>query len=100
MLGNWATGKLRIVRAPTSTMTMEITMETIGRLMKNFDIGSSLLGRAAKRLGVHSRTWAHLLDSFGDNSVSGMQPISNNPLRTDSIPHRDRSNVDFVVPTY
>ena len=39
MLGNWATGKLRIVREPTITMTIEITMATIGRLMKNFDIG-------------------------------------------------------------
>src|ERR1700722_5675640 len=38
MLGNCATGKLRTVREPTNTMTMEITMATMGRLMKNFDM--------------------------------------------------------------
>src|SRR5882762_385158 len=38
MLGNWATDRLNMLIAPTITMTMEITMATMGRLMKNFDI--------------------------------------------------------------
>jgi hypothetical protein len=38
MLGNCATGKLRTVSEPTNTMTMEITMATMGRLMKNLDM--------------------------------------------------------------
>ena len=38
MFGNCATGKFTTVNPPTSTMTMEITMATIGRLMKNFDM--------------------------------------------------------------
>ena len=41
MLGNCAMGKLKIVMAPISTMRMEITIATIGRLMKNFDIGAT-----------------------------------------------------------
>ena len=56
MLGNWATGKLRMVSEPTSTMTMEITMATMGRLMKNFDIGLSIPGfRAQTAWGSLSR---------------------------------------------
>src|SRR3989442_420100 len=38
MLGNWAIGKPVIVTAPTITVTIAITMATIGRLMKNLDI--------------------------------------------------------------
>src|SRR6267378_2640648 len=38
-LGNCAMGSPTIVTSPTMTMIMEITMATIGRLMKNFDMG-------------------------------------------------------------
>jgi hypothetical protein len=38
MLGNNATGSAVIVTAPTITMTIEITIATMGRLMKNFDM--------------------------------------------------------------
>src|SRR6266852_3130680 len=40
--GNCDTGRLTIVIAPTITVRIEITMATIGRLMKNFDIASLL----------------------------------------------------------
>ena len=38
MLGNWDTGKVTIVIAPTMTSKIEITIATIGRFMKNFDM--------------------------------------------------------------
>ena len=38
MLGNCATGRLAMVTAPTITMRMAMTIATMGRLMKNFDI--------------------------------------------------------------
>ncbi len=38
MFGNCATGRLAMVTAPTITIRMAITMATMGRLMKNFDI--------------------------------------------------------------
>jgi hypothetical protein len=41
MLGNWATGSVAIVTAPTITIRIEMTMATIGRLMKNLDTGQS-----------------------------------------------------------
>src|SRR5438552_15804221 len=37
--GNCATGNPTRVTRPTMTMMMEITMATMGRLMKNFDMG-------------------------------------------------------------
>src|SRR5262249_36108579 len=39
ILGNCALGRLRMATAPTMTMTIEITMATMGRSMKNFDMG-------------------------------------------------------------
>src|SRR5271156_188511 len=56
MLGNCATGKLRTVSEPTNTMTMEITMATMGRLMKNFDMDHASL--SIHRSPVH-RSLAH-----------------------------------------
>src|SRR6185436_10001036 len=40
-LGNCATGSPTMVTSPTMTMMIEITMATIGRLMKNFDMSAS-----------------------------------------------------------
>jgi hypothetical protein len=44
MFGNCATGKLRIVNVPTNTNRIEITIATMGRWMKNLDIGLPVLG--------------------------------------------------------
>ena len=38
IFGNCATGRLTIDTAPTITMRIAITIATIGRLMKNFDM--------------------------------------------------------------
>ena len=38
MFGNCATGKLKMLTAPTITVRMAITIATMGRLMKNLDI--------------------------------------------------------------
>src|ERR1700728_433509 len=103
MFGNCATGKLRTVREPTNTMTMEITMATMGRLMKNFDMGhpslsirrSLVLGQ--EWLGIHTHTTAHPLNSFDHDSVSGIEPVSYDPSVINPVAHSDRSNVDFVI---
>src|ERR1700729_364307 len=103
MLGNCATGKLRTVSAPTSTMTMEITMATMGRLMKNFDMGHPSLSirrplvLGQEWLGIHAHTTAHPLNSFNHDSVSGIEPVSDDPSVINPVAHRDRSNVNFVV---
>jgi len=38
MLGNWAIGRLNIATRPMVTIRIEMTIATIGRFMKNFDI--------------------------------------------------------------
>ena len=43
--GYCAMGRVRREMVPRSTMIMEMTMAKIGRLIKNFDMGSSLLRR-------------------------------------------------------
>src|SRR5579863_4257521 len=100
MLGNWATGKVRMVSVPTITKIMEITIATMGRLMKNFDIGLSVLVFRAERLGVHERASAHFLHAFRDDSFSGMQPVRDNPLRAHTVADRYCTNADFVVAPY
>ena len=42
MLGNWAMGSPSIATTPTMTMRMEITMATMGRLIKNLAMGDYL----------------------------------------------------------
>src|SRR6202167_1805298 len=99
MVGNCATGKVSMVRVPTSTMMMAITMATMGRLMKNLDIESVSL-RRGKRLGIHAPPRTHLLHPFGDDSFSRIQPLCDHPLVARRVAHRDRSNAHLVVTIY
>ena len=52
MLGNWETGRPISVTAPTITVTMAITMATMGRLIKNLDIVQLPFAGAATRVGL------------------------------------------------
>src|SRR5580693_4049861 len=97
MLGNCATGKVRMVSVPTITKIMEITIATMGRLMKNFDIGLSVLVFCVERLGIHECAGAYFLHAFRDDLLSGMQPVRDNPPGTDTVADRYRTNADFVV---
>ena len=42
MSGNCAIGSVRIATRPASTVTIAMTMATMGRLMKNLDMAYSL----------------------------------------------------------
>src|SRR5580658_6248377 len=103
MLGNCATGKLNTVSAPTNTMTIEITMATMGRLMKNFDMGHPSLSIRRSLIpgclvlgyewfGIHAHTRAHPLHSFNHDSVSGVEPVRDDPSVVNPIADSDRSN--------
>src|SRR5260370_596195 len=100
MLGNWAIGKLRMVMEPTITKTMEITMATIGRLIKNFDIGLLSLAFHGKHLGIHLHSRTHLLYALGNHTFALLEPFRNNPLRTNAVANRHRSNAYFIVATH
>ena len=70
MLGNCATGRLSMVIAPTSTIRIAITIATMGRLMKNFDMRLPILCLRDKGFGVHMRALAYLLNAFRDHSFA------------------------------
>src|SRR5271163_707698 len=103
MLGNCATGKLSTVSTPTNTMTMEITMATMGRLMKNFDTRhpslsirrSLVLGH--EWLGIHLHTSVHSLNSLNNDSVSRIKPVRDDPSVINPVADSNGSNVNFVV---
>src|SRR2546425_12621678 len=96
MLGNCATGNARMVREPTSTRTMEITMATMGRLIKNFDIGLPSLGFRGKWFGVNQHSRAHLLHALDNHAFALLQAFGDNPLIADAVPHLDRANAYFA----
>src|SRR6266852_6945660 len=97
MLGNCAMGKLRMLREPTSTKTMEITIATIGRLMKNFDMGLPSLRFHGKRLGLHLHAWTHLLYALGNHAFACFQSCRNNPLVADTVGDLNCPDVHFVL---
>src|ERR1700733_3620091 len=91
-------GRLKMVMVPTITMTMEITIATMGRLMKNFDIGSpSRRFRGGKWLGVHLHPRTYLLNALGTSAISALQSVRDNPLVADAVAHRDGSDAHFVL---
>src|SRR5580700_4256441 len=96
MLGNCATGKLKMVSDPTITRTMEITMATMGRLIKNFDM--ELFPRSCHRewLGVYLHSRTDFLNAFGDHALTNLQSVRNHPLIADAITDIDGSNAYFV----
>src|SRR5271170_1071925 len=97
MLGNWATGKVRMVSVPTSTSTIEITMATMGRLIKNFDMGLPPRSFHSKWLGVHLHTRAHFLHTFGNHPLARLHTVRNNPLRANPVADFHGSNAHFVL---
>src|ERR1700693_2706794 len=100
MFGNWATGKLMIVMVPRTTMTIEITIATIGRLMKNLDMLLPSLRRRAVwhvRLRVYLHAGTDLLYSFGHHAISWLQSIRNNPLGADPVADLDCPYADLVL---
>src|SRR5260370_26012182 len=78
-------------------MTMDITMATIGLLMKNFDIGLPSLRFGDKRLGVHLHARTHLQHPLDNHTFAALQPFLNNPLRADAVADFDRADAHFVL---
>src|SRR5271163_1529693 len=97
MRGNCATGKLKMVRVPTSTRTIEITMATIGRLIKNFDIELPARSSRGKWFGIYLHARTHLLHSLGNHPVAWLQPVRNYPLAADTVADLNCSDTYFVV---
>src|SRR5215813_9602048 len=96
MLGNWAMGRLRMVTAPTITVTIAITIATIGRFMKNFDILISHVRRGYGR-DLHGHAIPDFLYAFHYHSLSGLDSLINNPHRAGSLSDLHRPDANFIV---
>src|SRR5271156_4088146 len=97
MRGNSATGKVRMVSVPTSTRTIEITMATMGRLIKNFDIELPARSSRAKWLGIHLHARPNFLHTLNDHPFARLQSVRNNPLAADRVADLNCSDTYFVV---
>src|SRR6478752_4437955 len=103
--GNWATGRPTSVTSPTMTIMMDITMATIGRLMKNFDIG--LFGwrsgnghgyRLRRCIGrVHNSPFTNFLNPFNHNTLARVETLLNNPECPTAFAHTDGLDMNLVV---
>src|SRR5260221_12612270 len=116
ILGYWATGRPRNATIPAIVMMIEITIATIGRLMKNFAItppaflarrwlsflfrlpGTSRIRfRLLVGLGRHSHARPNLLDSLANDLVPFLQSLRNNHLPVKARSDFDRPNLGFVI---
>src|SRR5271168_2154010 len=96
MLGNCATGKARMVMPPTITMTLEITMATIGRLIKNFDMKLPSWSCWRKWLGVHLHSRTDFWNALGHHALAGLQSVLNNPQGAHAVADIDGPDAYFV----
>src|SRR6516165_4565079 len=94
-------GSCTIATTPTITMRMEMTIATMGRLMKNLAMVALLRGRA--RLGGCARrqpnflAGAYPVASLHDDTLAGLQPFAHRPQRANPYVELDLADVDRVV---
>ena len=100
--GNCASGNPNIAMRPPITVTIAITIATIGRLMKKLEIivNSSPIAlvsvRRGKRLRIDDRFRSDFLCAFGDDVSPGFRPFSNDPHRVRCVRHLD-GRIHLVV---
>src|SRR5580658_9490814 len=100
MFGNWETGKRAIDTAPTITVRIAITMATIGRLIKKFDIVVSSVARPgllARRFWFNVHARRDLLKPIDDHALTRIQPIADHPQGADLVANVNRFNANGVV---
>src|SRR5262249_49357646 len=85
--GNSATGRLTIDTLPTMTVTMAITIATMGRLMKNFDIW----------FRTHLYSLADFLQTFHNHTFAGLDTLVDDPFRTDGLGNLHRPDLHRIA---
>src|SRR5215831_18280758 len=100
--GYCSTERPRIITTPSMTIRMEMTIETIGLLMKKFPILTSLSLRTA--LGGYGfilrpdlATRSRLLHSFDDHAFAGLQTIKHDVIVVCLVAKSERAHLDFVL---
>src|SRR6516164_5796396 len=74
---------------------MAITIATIGRLIKNFDIGLPL----AEGLGIDLHARPDLLDSLDDDALARFNAFANDPIVGERFTKGHGSNAHLVIST-
>src|SRR4030095_7381808 len=94
-------GSCTIATTPRITMRMEMTMATIGRLMKNRAMVGLLRSRARPRGRVRRQpdflAGTYPVAALDDDPLTGLQPLCHRPERADPHVDLDRADVDRVV---
>src|SRR4051794_33239162 len=80
--GNCAIGSAWIDTSPATTVTMAMTMATIGRPMKKRD--TSVPSAGGKGRGVHDGAVARRR-ALDDNAGAGLQPVLDDPSAADAV---------------
>src|SRR5882724_11987552 len=106
ILGNCETGSWTMAMTPMITVTIEMTIATMGRLMKNLDIGlrrsgpwrcEFRFGGHWKRSRVHDHSCLHSEDSFDDDPLARFEPLVNDPHRVHAVSGFDRANIYLFI---
>src|SRR5262245_18898400 len=94
--GNCETGRLTMVMAPTMTVRSEITIATIGRLMKKRDTLASRL-RGPVGGDVDGCTVPYLQLALDNHAFAGFQAVGHDPELPDAVANRDRTDRHLAV---
>src|SRR5262245_12714273 len=86
-----------MVIAPTMTVRSEITIATIGRLMKKRDMSASSLGRLAGG-DVDERAVPYLQEALDNHPFTGFQAFGDDPEVPDAVAGRNGTDRHLVVP--
>src|SRR5271165_4214750 len=88
------------VTSPTTTVTIAMTIATIGRRMKNWAISVLLLSCVLRRR--RCRQWldggplAHFLQTFHHDALARFQSFFNHPVTANSLTYRDATLGNLV----
>src|ERR1700676_1616525 len=96
MSGNWAIGSARMATRPASTVMTAMTIATMGRRTKNFDMGLVTCRGCCEWLGIDDRAVGRARPLHHD-ARAGLQPLVDNPAAADAVADRDRFRADLVV---
>src|SRR5512143_2736950 len=94
--GYWAIGRPDIATSPRITVTMEITIATIGRLTKKRAMLARLArglrcalacGGGRRGLRAHHRALSHLLQALDHDLLAWLQAFLDHPAAVHARPH-------------
>src|SRR6058998_2822726 len=103
--GNWAIGSPVIATRPRTTVTMAMTIATMGLSTKKRDMESAGRGRTARRrrraglerLDREGHPGLHVLQARHDDGLARLQTLVDDPEFSGVLAGLDRSDLGFPV---